>query len=116
MEKSLAPRQVSQRTAFTLLIVASAVVVIPIIVIIAVIIINGAGAISWDFLSQPPMQAGKAGGIFPAILGTFYLMLGTIIVALPLGVLRVADLANRRVEIRDDAGGVHLAAYIPEPK
>jgi phosphate transport system permease protein len=52
-----------------------------------VIILNGAGAISWDFLSQAPTQAGKAGGILPAILGTFYLMLGTIIIALPVGVL-----------------------------
>jgi phosphate transport system permease protein len=50
-------------------------------------VVNGAGAITWEFLSQPPMQAGKAGGIFPAILGTFYLMLGTIIIALPLGIL-----------------------------
>jgi phosphate transport system permease protein len=80
-------RQGSQRTAFSLLIAATAVVVIPVIVIIAVIIFNGAEAISWDFLSQSPMQAGKAGGIFPAILGTFYLMLGTIVVALPLGVM-----------------------------
>ena len=50
-------------------------------------IINGANAISWEFLTQPPSQAGKAGGIFPAIIGTFCLMLGTIIFALPVGVL-----------------------------
>jgi len=87
MKTRVAPRQISQRTAFSLLIVATAIVVLPVVVIIIVIILNGAGAISWDFLTQPPMQAGKAGGIFPAILGTFYLMLGTIIVALPVGVL-----------------------------
>jgi phosphate transport system permease protein len=87
MKTTISTRQMSQRTAFAFLIVATAIVVIPVIVIIVVIIINGAGAISWDFLTQPPMQAGKAGGIFPAILGTFYLMLGTIIVALPLGIL-----------------------------
>jgi phosphate transport system permease protein len=87
MKIQMAPRQISQRMAFSLLITATAVVVIPVIVIIIVIILNGSGAITWDFLTQPPMQAGKAGGILPAILGTFYLMLGTIIVALPLGVL-----------------------------
>lgn len=85
--KVRSPRQISQQTAFTLLVTATAIVVIPVIVIIIQIIINGAGAISWDFLTQTPTQAGKAGGIFPAILGTFYLMLGTIIVALPVGVL-----------------------------
>ena len=87
MQVRKTPRQVSQQTAFTILIAATAVVVIPVVVIIIVIILNGAEAISWEFLTQPPMQAGKAGGIFPAILGTFYLMLGTIIVALPIGVL-----------------------------
>jgi phosphate transport system permease protein len=87
MKTRMAPRLISQQAAFTLLIAATAIVVIPVIVIITVIILNGAGAISWDFLSQAPSQASKAGGIFPAILGTFYLMLGTIIVALPVGVL-----------------------------
>lgn len=87
MQARKTPRQVSQRTAFTILIAATAVVVIPVVVIIIVIIFNGAEAINWEFLTQPPMQAGKAGGIFPAILGTFYLMLGTIVVALPIGVL-----------------------------
>ena len=80
-------RQISQQVAFGLLVIATAIVVVPVIVIILQIIITGGGAITWDFLTQPPTQAGKAGGIFPAILGTFYLMLGTIIVALPLGVL-----------------------------
>ena len=73
--------------AFTFLILTTAIVVIPVIVIIVVIVLNGAGAITWEFLSQSPIQAGKAGGIFPAILGTFYLMLGTIVIALPLGIL-----------------------------
>jgi phosphate transport system permease protein len=82
-----ASRQISQRVAFGFLIAATAVVVIPVIVIIIQIVFTGVGAISWDFLSQTPSQAGKAGGIFPAILGTFYLMLGTIIVALPVGVM-----------------------------
>jgi phosphate transport system permease protein len=82
-----ASRQISQQVAFGFLIAATAVVVIPVIIIIIQIVVTGAGAISWDFLSQAPSQAGKAGGIFPAILGTFYLMLGTIIVALPVGVL-----------------------------
>jgi phosphate transport system permease protein len=80
-------RQLSQRTAFGLLILATAIVVLPVLFIILYIIVNGASAISWDFLTQPPSQAGKAGGIFPAIIGTLYLMLGTIIFALPVGVL-----------------------------
>lgn len=84
---TIARRQLTQRTAFSLLIVATIIIVIPVLVIILQIIINGSGAINWEFLSQAPSQAGRTGGIFPAILGTFYLMLGTIIFALPLGMM-----------------------------
>jgi phosphate transport system permease protein len=82
-----ARRQVNQRTAFGFLIASTLIVVIPVLVIIGIIVFNGAGAISLEFLTQAPSQAGKAGGIFPAIVGTFYLMLGTLIIALPVGVM-----------------------------
>jgi phosphate transport system permease protein len=70
-----------------LLVIATAIVVVPVLLIILQIIFSGSSAITWDFLTQAPSQAGKAGGIFPAIVGTFYLMLGTIVFALPLGVM-----------------------------
>ena len=75
--RAISTRQLSQRAAFSLIIVATIIVVIPVLVIVLQIILNGASAISWDFLTQAPSQAGKAGGILPAIVGTFYLMLGT---------------------------------------
>lgn len=80
-------RQFSQRAAFGLLILATTIVVVPILFIILYIVLSGAGTINWEFLTQPPSQAGKAGGIFPAIVGTFYLMLGALLFALPVGVL-----------------------------
>jgi phosphate transport system permease protein len=80
-------RQLNQRAAFGFLIASTLIVVIPVLVIIGIILFNGAGAITWEFLTQAPSQAGKAGGIFPAIVGTFYLMLGTLIIALPIGVM-----------------------------
>ena len=80
-------RQVSQHTAFVFLGLATVITVAPVLFIIIYTIINGAGAISWDFLTQFPSQAGKAGGILPAIIGTLYLMLGTLVFALPVGVL-----------------------------
>jgi phosphate transport system permease protein len=85
--QTILSRQFSQRTAFGLLILATTIVVIPVLFIIFYIIANGAGAINWEFLTQPPSQAGKAGGIFPAIVGTFYLMLGALLFSLPIGVL-----------------------------
>ena len=80
-------RYLTQKTAITLLIVATLLVVFPVIFIIAYMIANGYSALSWDFIFHSPSQAGKAGGIFPAIVGTIYLMLGTILFALPVGVL-----------------------------
>ena len=84
---AISKRQLSQQTAFSLLIIATIIVIVPVLVIILQILINGGSAINWDFLTQAPSQAGKAGGILPAIVGTFYLMLGTIVFALPLGVM-----------------------------
>lgn len=50
------------------------------------IVIKGLPAISWEFLTQMPSKSGSQGGILPAIIGTFYLVIGTIAVALPLGI------------------------------
>lgn len=85
--RTIASRQLSQQAAFGLILVATIIVVAPVLVIILQFILSGSSAITWEFLTQAPSQAGKAGGIFPAIVGTFYLMLGTIIFALPVGVL-----------------------------
>ncbi len=49
------------------------------------IIVKGLPTISWDFLSGMPRKSGAEGGIYPAIIGTLYLVLGAISVALPLG-------------------------------
>ncbi|NLI01061.1 MAG: phosphate ABC transporter permease PstA [Chthonomonadales bacterium] len=85
------PRTISanvrkQRIAFGCLYAVLAMVVLPIAWLFAYIIYHGYRQISWDFLRLPPTAVDAAGGIFPAIVGTFYLMLGTIAVALPLGV------------------------------
>lgn len=84
---AISRRELTQRTAFSLLVLATAIAAIPVLFIIIYIAVNGAGALNWEFLTQAPSQAGKAGGIFPAIVGTFYLMLGTLIFSLPVGVL-----------------------------
>lgn len=53
--------------------------------IILHIVWNGIGVISWEFLTAPPRKGGVEGGIMPAIVGTLALVLGTMSVALPLG-------------------------------
>jgi len=46
---------------------------------------KGGGAITWEFLSQPPRRGMTEGGIFPAIMGTFLVTMVTAILAIPLG-------------------------------
>ncbi len=54
--------------------------------ILLYVFINGYTAINWTFLTEAPRESMTQGGIFPAIVGTLYLTLGAVIVALPLGV------------------------------
>jgi phosphate transport system permease protein len=58
-------------------------VVLPIVLVIIFIIIKGISAISWEFLTAQPRDGMTEGGIFPAILGTIILTLGTAIVCIP---------------------------------
>ncbi len=84
---SIKKRYLTQHMAMAILVAAVFLVVAPIIFILVYMIANGYSSLSWEFLTQPPSQAGRAGGIFPAIIGTVFLMLGTIIFSLPVGVM-----------------------------
>jgi len=75
-----------QRIGFVLLGLAALVVVIPILFVISSIVVQGLGALSWELLSAMPRDGMKAGGIFPAIVGTLLLTLGTALAAIPVGV------------------------------
>lgn len=78
---------ISEKIAFTLLFSATILVLLPVIFIVFVIIQKGIGAISWEFLTTSPRMGMREGGIFPAIVGTLCLVTGTLLFALPLGVL-----------------------------
>lgn len=61
--------------------------ILPVIFILGYIIVKGIPAMNLEFLSQMPRGGMREGGILPAIVGTIILTLGTIIVAVPFGVL-----------------------------
>lgn len=75
-----------QKLAFALLGAAAFVVIVPVGGVLALIISKGWSALTWEFLTAMPRMGMRAGGIFPAIVGTFYLVAGTILIALPIGV------------------------------
>jgi phosphate transport system permease protein len=87
-----------QQIGFILLGTATLMMVLPIIVLIVFVIYSGISAISWEFLSAMPRDGMRAGGIFPAILGTLYLTLGTAIFSVPPGV----------------AAAIYLSEYAPD--
>lgn len=60
--------------------------VVVVVFLLFVIFNRGISTLSWEFLTSPPLQQMTSGGIFPAILGTFYLSLLTLLFSLPIGV------------------------------
>jgi phosphate transport system permease protein len=91
-------RYLVQRVGFVLLVLVTLIVVVPILLVVGVIVVRGIEAISWEFLTGMPRNGMKAGGIFPAIVGTLLLILGTALAAIPVGV----------------GGAIYLSEYSPD--
>jgi phosphate transport system permease protein len=86
--------QRTQRIAFAFLFLATLLIVIPAGLVVVEIIRKGLPAINWQFLSDIPRKGMRQGGIFPAIVGTLYLVTGAIIFALPIGLLAAIYLSE----------------------
>ena len=68
--------------------------------ILGFIIVKGISVINWDFLTQAPTDGMTKGGIWPAIVGTFYLMIGSALFSFPVGVM----------------SGIYMNEYAPKGK
>ena len=79
-------KQTREKMVFALLYFLAALVIIPTLLIFAYIIYKGIGTVNWEFISAMPRKGMREGGIFPAIVGTISLVIGTMAFALPLGV------------------------------
>ena len=77
----------SQMLMFGLFRMLSIFIVLILFAILGFIIYKGAGVLSWDFLSKAPADGMTSGGILPAIVGTLLLMLGSAVVAFPVGIM-----------------------------
>src|SRR4030066_2143429 len=76
-----------EKASYIFLLILTLVVIAFVFGIVIYLIVKGSGAINWEFLAQKPRAGMREGGIFPAILGTIYLIIGTLIFSLPIGVL-----------------------------
>jgi phosphate transport system permease protein len=86
-----------EKLGFGFITLISLITVTPIIAIVIYIFVQGSPAVTWDFLTSMPSDGMKAGGLWPAIIGTLYLTLGTAIFAVPLGI----------------AAAIYIAEYAP---
>ena len=80
-------KRTSQKFAFGFFTLLSYLVVAILFVILGFIIIKGGSVISWDFLTKAPEEGMTKGGIFPSIVGTFYLIVGSSIISFPIGIM-----------------------------
>ncbi len=80
-------KRYSQNLAFGVFRLFSFVVVAILFVILGFLIFNGIKVINWDFLTKMPEEGMTKGGIYPTIIGTLYLIAGSMLFALPVGVL-----------------------------
>lgn len=77
--------RISQKVGFFIISLCLAATLFFLGTILYFITVRGIRVISWEFLTSPPVNGMTEGGVAPAIVGTFYLTLGAIIFALPLG-------------------------------
>lgn len=80
-------KKLQQNLAFILFRALGLLVVGLLIWILGFVVYNGIGVISWEFLTTAPTNGMTSGGIFPAIIGTIYLVIGSMLFAIPLGIM-----------------------------
>lgn len=78
------------------------------LIIVGYIVVLGIGVLSWDFLTQFPRRGFTQGGIFPAIVGTLYLMALVMLIAVPIGVLTAVYISEYQGKSRM-ANGLRVA-------
>ena len=87
------PRKM-QKFVFFLLAAATFFIILPVVIIFLIIVFNGLQALTPEFIFSMPRAGMREGGIFPALIGTIYLVIGTAAFSLPLGILAAIYLSE----------------------
>jgi plastocyanin len=66
----------------------------PVLLILGTLIAKGGGAISWEFLFTAPTDGMRSGGVFPALLGTVWLVTVALLLSVPIGVFAAIYLSE----------------------
>jgi phosphate transport system permease protein len=111
----VAPRT-TQAIAKGLLLSATALVVCALLFVVGFVLTGGLRYVTWAFLTEPILDMGRAGGIFPAIVGTLLMVLVSVGIAAPLGIASAIYLTEYTREGRVTATirfGINCLAGVP---
>ncbi|MGB5715772.1 MAG: phosphate ABC transporter permease PstA [Gammaproteobacteria bacterium] len=75
-----------QRLYRTLFLMMTLLLIIPVLLILGTLIVKGGSVISIDFLFTSPTDGMTAGGLFPALFGTVWLVAVALLISVPLGI------------------------------
>jgi phosphate transport system permease protein len=110
------PRKIKEFIGFETLRLSTAFILLTLFVILYFVASRGIRVVNWQFLTHIPRDGMTAGGILPAILGTFYLTVCAICFALPLGVasaIYLTEYAKQGRLVRIIRIGVNNLAGVP---
>lgn len=108
--------EAAETAMFAAIRVLSFAVLAFLVFILGFIVSRGYSAISWEFITAMPRDEMTAGGIFPALLGTFYLMIGSALVSIPIGIITaiyLTEYARRPALVKLIRLGVSNLAGVP---
>jgi phosphate transport system permease protein len=109
-------KRVVQRVAFALLTLSTLSAFLALGAILYTMFSNGASALSWEFLSQFPRKMMTEGGIYPALVGSFYLTAGALVLALPFAIassIWLSEYSRGGLWVRMIRVGVNSLAGVP---
>jgi phosphate transport system permease protein len=76
-----------ERIVRWLLLLMTGAMVLPLVLILGYLVYQAAPSLSFEFLVSPPLRGMRDGGIWPALVGTIYLVVISLAIAAPIGIL-----------------------------
>jgi len=75
-----------QRLYRILFLTMTVLLILPVLIILTTLVVKGGSVIDIDFLFTAPTDGMTAGGVFPALFGTIWLVAMALLISVPLGV------------------------------
>jgi len=114
--QTMTRKEWEQEAGFIFMKLCLLIVIVSLGVLIGFIFLKGFRVLNWEFFTAFPKNGMSEGGIFPAIVGTFFLSAGAILFSLPLGVLTavwLTEYSNNPRMVRFLRIGINSLAGVP---